>query len=367
MSTAALAKAGEALSAEILASAYRLVLVDGVFAPQLSDVAGLERGLRVQSLREALDAGNDRSSGLLDAAAPADVMISLNTAMATDGLVVSVGEGVALAKPVHIVHIATASSASAFTRSRMQVGKGARGTLIESFAAAPGAKSYQANDALIVSVGDEADLAHIRLMDDAADAINISSGIVTIGAKSKVNFFNLTSGGRVSRYQGFVTLAGEGSDLSINGVSLLKDAQHADMTLVVDHAVPNCASREVFRAVVDDRAHSVFQGKIIVRPDAQKTDGKMMTRALLLSDDAEADNKPELEIFADDVTCGHGATVGALDESLLFYLRARGLSEKEAQALLIQAFVGEAIESIADDGLRDVVVGTAERWLAARG
>ena len=139
------------------------------------------------------------------------------------------------------------------------------------------------------------------------------------------------------------------------------------MTLVVDHAVPNCISREVFRAVVDDRAHSVFQGKIIVRPHAQKTDGKMMTRALLLSDEAEADNKPELEIFADDVTCGHGATVGALDDSLLFYLRARGLSEKEAQALLIQAFVGEAIETIADDGLRDIVIGVAERWLAARG
>jgi Fe-S cluster assembly protein SufD len=136
---------------------------------------------------------------------------------------------------------------------------------------------------------------------------------------------------------------------------------------VVDHAVPNCVSREVFRAVIDDRAHSVFQGRIIVRPDAQKTDGKMMTRALLLSDEAEADNKPELEIFADDVTCGHGATAGALDESLLFYLRARGLPEKEAQALLIAAFVGEAIESIVNDDLRDLAVATAERWLATRG
>ena len=126
-------------------------------------------------------------------------------------------------------------------------------------------------------------------------------------------------------------------------------------------------SREAFRAVVDDRAHSVFQGRIIVRPDAQKTDGKMMTRALLLSDEAEADNKPELEIFADDVTCGHGATAGALDDTLLFYLRARGLSEKDAQALLIQAFVGEAIEEIADENLREVAMAAAERWLEARG
>ncbi|TKW80159.1 MAG: SufS family cysteine desulfurase, partial [Bradyrhizobium icense] len=140
-----------------------------------------------------------------------------------------------------------------------------------------------------------------------------------------------------------IAFAGEHSRVETNGVNLLKGRQHADTTLFMDHAVPHCASREVFRAVLDDSAHSVFQGRIIVRPDAQKTDAKMMTRALLLSDDAEADNKPELEIFADDVTCGHGATSGALDESLLFYLRARGLPEKEAQALLIQAFVGEAV------------------------
>ncbi|MFQ3459605.1 SufD family Fe-S cluster assembly protein, partial [Bradyrhizobium sp. UFLA01-814] len=151
-----------------------------------------------------------------------------------------------------------------------------------------------------------------------------------------------------------------------NGVNLINGKQHADTTLFLDHAVPHCASREIFRAVVDDRAHSVFQGRIIVRPDAQKTDAKMMTRALLLSDDAEADNKPELEIFADDVTCGHGATTGALDESLLFYMRARGLPEKEAQALLIQAFVGEAIETIASDALREVAIATAQRWLQAR-
>jgi len=122
----------------------------------------------------------------------------------------------------------------------------------------------------------------------------------------------------------------------------------------------------VFAAVLDGESRGVFQGKIIVRPHAQKTDAKMMTRALLLSDDAEADNKPELEIFADDVTCGHGATTGALDESLLFYLRARGLSEKEAQALLIQAFVGEAVEAIEHEGVRDALNAAAARWLQAR-
>jgi len=176
----------------------------------------------------------------------------------------------------------------------------------------------------------------------------------------------MTTGGAVSRFQGFVTLAGEGSQLLVGGVNLLKGAQLGDTTLIVDHAVAECFSREMFRAVVDERAHSVFQGRIIVRPDAQRTDGKMMTRALLLSDEAEADNKPELEIFADDVTCGHGATAGALDDNLLFYLRARGLSEKHAQALLIEAFVGEAIETIADENLRELAMAQAERWLGAR-
>jgi len=278
----------------------------------------------------------------------------------------TIADGTALSRPIHIVHVATVPSASIVTRSHIRIGKGARATLVESFVAAEGAKAYQVNDAVILSVGDGAELSQVRLMADAPDAMNVTSQILTVGAKVRLNLFNMTGSGGVSRLQGFITLAGEGADLAFNGVNLLKGTQHGDTTLVVDHAVPHCTSREVFRAVVDDRAHSVFQGRIIVRPDAQKTDGKMMTRALLLSDEAEADNKPELEIFADDVTCGHGATSGALDESLLFYLRARGLPEKAAQALLIQAFVGEAIEGIADDDLREAVMATAERWLEAR-
>lgn len=345
----------------------KLVLVDGVFAPQLSDVTALETGVRVQALREALDGLNDKARGdLLKADVPADAMISLNAAMATDGVVIDVADGAALTKPVHVIHVATRSAAAAFTRSQLSVGKGARVTFIESFVAAEGAKAYQAHDAVIVSIGDGAELQHVRLMEDAHDAANITTGIFTIGAKAKLNTFNLTRGGSVSRYQGFIKFVGEGSELATNGVNLLGGRRHGDTTLLVDHAVPHCTSREVFRSVLNDRAHSVFQGRIIVRPHAQKTDGKMMTRALLLSDEAEMDNKPELEIFADDVTCGHGATTGALDESLLFYLRARGLPEQEAQALLIEAFVGEAIESIVDDDLRDFAVASAQRWLIAR-
>jgi Fe-S cluster assembly protein SufD len=135
----------------------------------------------------------------------------------------------------------------------------------------------------VIWIGDEAELQHVRLMEDALDAAHVATGIITLGAKAKLNTFNLTNGGSVSRYQGFIKFAGEGSELTTNGVNLLGARRHGDTTLVVDHAVPNCSSREVFRAVLDDRAHSVFQGRIIVQPDAQKTDGKMMTRALLLS------------------------------------------------------------------------------------
>jgi Fe-S cluster assembly protein SufD len=365
---AALTHGKKALASLKTADACQLVLIDGVLAPSLSNLGALEAGVRVQSLRELLeDSGNEARADLLDNGAASGPMIALNAALATDGVVIAVADGTALTKPLHVVHIATRSAAAAYTRSFLRVGNGSHATLLESFIAADGAASYQTNDTVTVWVGRDAELQHVRLMADAADAVNITTAIFTVGAKSRLNSFNQTSGGVLSRYQGYVTFAGEGAEVNANGVNLLNGRQHADTTLFLDHAVPNCASREIFRSVVDDRAHSVFQGRIIVRPDAQKTDAKMMTRALLLSDEAEADNKPELEIFADDVTCGHGATTGALDQSLLFYLRARGLSEKEAQALLIQAFVGEAIEAIASDSLRELAIGTAQRWLAARG
>jgi Fe-S cluster assembly protein SufD len=364
----ALKRAKAALASLEAADTQRLVLVDGVFAPALSDLSALESGVRVRTLRDALEEpANDSRADLLGGSAIAGAMLALNAALATDGVLVTIAEGAALNKPLHVVHVATRSSASTYTRSFLTFGNGARATLLESFVAADRAQSYQVNDTVTVCLGDGAELEHVRLMTDAPDAINITNAIFTIGAKSRLNTLNMTTGGSVSRYQGYLAFAGEGAEVMANGVSLLQGRQHADNTLFLDHAVPNCMSREIFRSVVDDRAHSVFQGRIMVRPDAQKTDAKMMTRALLLSDEAEADNKPELEIFADDVTCGHGATTGALDESLLFYLRARGLSEKEAQALLIQAFVGEAIEQIASDALRELMISAAQRWLAARG
>jgi Fe-S cluster assembly protein SufD len=360
---AALSRAESALKLRTIQGARRFVLVDGVFAPALSDLGEPEPGLHFRTLREALEAGE--TSVFPSYSNP---MVALNAAMMTDGLAIDIADATRLARPLHIIHIATTvQPAAMFTRSQLTLGKSAAATLVESYIAAEGANTYQVHDSLVISIGDHARLDHVRLIEDSREAFNISSATVKLGAHSHFNTFGLTSGAAVSRYQPTIVFAGEGSEVTTNGVNLLNGRQHADTTLFMDHAVPNCVSREIFRSVVDDRGHSVFQGRIIVQPDAQKTDAKMMTRALLLSDEAEADNKPELEIFADDVTCGHGATTGALDESLLFYLRARGLSEKEAQALLIQAFVGEAIESIVDDNLRELAISAAQRWLAARG
>jgi Fe-S cluster assembly protein SufD len=364
---AALKRAAAAAKLQAIKGARPLVLVDGVFVPKLSDVGGLEKGLTIRSLADVLETGDAALQAQLLTPDNANPMVALNSAMMTDGVVIEIADGAVLKQPLQVIHVACGSAPAAmFTRSLLRLGKDAAVTLVESYTAADGAKVYQAHDSLVVAISDNSRLDHVRLVEDGCDAINISSGVITLGAHAHFNTFGMTSGAAVSRYQATITFAGEHSRVETNGVNLLNGRQHADTTLFMDHAVPHCASREVFRAVADDRAHSVFQGRIVVRPDAQKTDAKMMTRALLLSDDAEADNKPELEIFADDVTCGHGATTGALDESLLFYLRARGLSEKEAQALLIQAFVGEAIESIVNDDLRELAIAATKRWLEAR-
>src|SRR6266446_6038483 len=310
----ALKRARAALKLHAIAGVRRLVLVDGVFAPKLSETAHLEKGLGIRTLREVLESRDSALQAQLLAPENSDAMVALNSAMMTDGVVIEIADGAALTQPLHIVHIASgAEPAAMFTRSLLKLGRAASTTLVESYIAADGAKAYQVHDSLVVSIGDGARLDHVRLIEDGREAFNISSAVLRLGAHAHFNTFGMTSGSSVSRYHAVIAFAGEGSRVETNGVNLLNGRQHADTTLFLDHAVPNCASREIFRAVVDDRGHSVFQGRIIVRPKAQKTDAKMMTRALLLSDEAEADNKPELEIFADDVTCGHGATTGALD------------------------------------------------------
>ena len=243
---------------------------------------------------------------------------------------------------------------------------GARVMLIESYEGPPGS-DYQVNAVLELFVGDGAHVDHVKVIGEGSDALHVSTLAAAIGAHARFNTFSFTAGGAVVRNQLFLKFDGEGTVAAIRGAALLRGQQHADTTLIADHVARDCQSREMFKSVLDDEAHGVFQGRIIVRRHAQKTDGKMMTRALLLSERAEADNKPELEIFADDVQCGHGATAGALDEELKFYLMARGIPPAEAEAMLIQAFLGEAIDGIEHAGLREALIENVAAWLGARG
>ena len=361
----AAARRWAAESAALLASidARRIVFVDGSFVPELSDLSDIEPGLSIRSMASALEAGDRRVLTRMGPVSPtADTAIALNTAFMRDGAVIDVAAGVALARPIHLVFVAARKEASAvFTRSLAIIGKGARAMLVESH---EGSSEQQVNTAMELDVADEAHVDHVKIT--AAGALHVSTMMAAVGAHSRFNEFLFTAGGAVVRNQLFIRFAGAGTIAGIRGASLLNGNQHADTTLLVDHAAEGCTSRETFKSVLDGESRGVFQGKIIVRPGAQKTDAKMATHALLLSDTAESDNKPELEIFADDVQCGHGATSGALDEDLLFYLRARGIAQPEAEALLIQAFVGEAVEGIEHAGLRDVLMEQVVKWLNAR-
>jgi Fe-S cluster assembly protein SufD len=361
----AAARRWAAESAALLASidARRIVFVDGSFVPELSDLSDIEPGLSIRSMASALEAGDRRVVTRIGPISPtADTAMALNTAFMRDGAVIDVAAGVALARPIHLVFVAARKEASAvFTRSLAMIGKGARAMLVESH---EGSSEQQVNTAMELDVADEAHVDHVKIT--AAGALHVSTMMAAVGAHSRFNEFLFTAGGAVVRNQIFVRFAGAGTIAGIRGASLLNGNQHADTTLLVDHAAEGCTSRETFKSVLDGESRGVFQGKIIVRPGAQKTDAKMATHALLLSDTAESDNKPELEIFADDVQCGHGATSGALDEDLLFYLRARGIAQPEAEALLIQAFVGEAVEGIEHAGLRDVLMEQVVKWLNAR-
>jgi Fe-S cluster assembly protein SufD len=361
------ARAEQAAASLEMIDARRIVFVDGSFVPELSDLADLEAGLTIRSMAQTLVAGDPRLVARLGKVVPTDdVAVALNTAFMGDGAVIHVAAGAALARPIHLVFVnAGGEAASVFVRSLAVIEKGARAMLVESHLGA-GVREDQVNTVLELEVGDDAHVDHIKITGEGAGTLHLSTLMAAIGAHARFNEFLFTTGGTVVRNQAFVRFSGEGTIAHICGANLLRGRQHADTTLVADHAVAACTSREVFKSVLDEEGRSVFQGKIIVQPHAQKTDAKMATHALLLSEDAEADNKPELEIFADDVQCGHGATSGDLDEDLLFYLRARGIPAKEAEALLIQAFVGEAVEGIEHAGLRDALMDHVVAWLAAR-
>ena len=347
--------------------ARRLVFVDGAFVPDLSDLRELEAGLVVGSLVQALTDGDPEVAARLGKLAPAnDAAVALNTALMGDGAVIRVASGATIERPLHLLFVASDKPTAIFTRSLVAIDHGARAMLIESHEG-PVTGDYQVNAALELFVGDGAHVDHVKVIGEGAEALHVSTLAAAIGAHARFNTFSFITGGAVVRNQLFLRLDGEGTVAGIRGASLLKDRQHADTTLFADHIARDCQSREMFKSVLDNEARGVFQGRIIVRRHAQKTDAKMMTQALLLSERAEADNKPELEIFADDVQCGHGATAGALDQELKFYLMARGIPPAEAEAILIQAFLGEAIEGIEHAGLREALIESVAAWLGARG
>jgi Fe-S cluster assembly protein SufD len=339
----------------------RLVFVDGAFVPELSDLVP-EAGLAIGSMADALGKGDPLVAAHVGKTiATDDVAVALNTALMGDGAVIRISAGVTPKRPIHLIFSAGSDRpSSAFIRSLIVLEKGAKATIIESH---DGGAS-QINTALELVAGDDTQVDYFKITHGRA--LHVSSLLASIGARATFNTFALTSDAQLVRNQSFIRFAGEHSKAGIRGVSLLRGKEHVDTTLLIEHAAAHCVSREQFKAVLDGQSHSVFQGKIVVQPHAQKTDAKMLTRALLLSDEAEADNKPELEIFADDVVCGHGATAGALDPGLKFYLMSRGISDKESEALLIQAFIGETVEEIAHEGIRDALMFAALKWLGAR-
>lgn len=320
-------------------------------------------GVTIEPLADALARGLEPGLAMGKAE---DVVVDLNTALMREGVAISVAAGTAVATPLVLgFEQAEAGATSSHARVIVDVGAGASLTLVESHRG-PDGVAYQENQVVEIRLGDGAKVEHIRINAAGNEAVTLSTLAASLGAEAELMSLNFSAGGAVARHQSYITYAGENAKLDLRAATMIRGRQHADHTLVVDHAVPHGTSRELFRTVVDDEAQGVFQGKIIVRPHAQKTDGQMASNALLLGDEAGMSNKPELEIFADDVVCAHGATCGALEESQLFYLMARGLPRPQAEALLVEAFLGEVLEAISDETLREDLAGRIAAWLSAR-
>lgn len=366
---------GEAATASIIDAALgplasidaaRLTFVDGTFAADLSS-RELNDTAEVIPLAPLLQKAPAWLEGKFsaDRLSTQNALTALNTAFMSDGLLLKIKPGCAASKPVMVVNVrAGAAPGTTALRNIIAVEAGASLELIEVFVSLPGAAPKGLSSTLTdVTVADGGSMTHVKCALDAA-ASHLSSWSVKVGANASYRGFQMTAGPDLARHDIAVKLNGSASKLDLSGAFLGRKTNHVDTTLIVDHKVPGCESRELFKGVLDDRARGVFQGKIIVRPGADKTDGKQMARALLLSEDAEFDSKPELEIYADDVACGHGATAAALDENLLFYCLSRGIPEQEARTLLIEAFIGEATDKIENEPLREALVELARQWLA---
>ncbi len=293
-----------------------------------------------------------------------DAIDRLNLAYVTDGVLIRVRAGLAASIPLVILNITTGDGISCALRHQVRVEEGASFTFYE---VQLGSGDHVANVVTSVKLDEGASLARIQANLKDETAIHFANFDADIGRAARLHDLAVLVGGRFHRQQDFIDFTGEEAEARVDSAYLLRGRQHADTRLVVNHAVPHCTSRETFKCVMDDNARGAFQGRIHVAPGAQKTDGQMAAHGLLLGEMAEFDAKPELEIYADDVVCAHGATAGALDEEQLFYLRARGITERRARGMLISAFVAETFDDVEDEAARSALQELAETWLSGEG
>ena len=337
---------------------HRLVFVNGFFSAKLSRMLPVVDGVRIESLAAALAGDATTLAAHLGkyAADAKNSFAALNQALFTDGAFICVPAGVAVTEPVQLIYISSAQQAGEIILPRNLVIAGANSqlTVVESYIST-GTAAYFTNSVTEILAGEQSVVEHVKVQDEAPQAFHIATIAGEFGRASRVSVHSFALGAKISRNNIRTHLAGEGLECVLNGLYLTKNDQLADHHMIVEHAQPHCASHEYFNGILDDKSKGVFHGRILVRELAQKTDAKQTNKNLLLSDDATADTKPQLEIYADDVKCTHGATIGQLNAESIFYLRARGIGPDMARQMLIHAFAGEIIERIQCEPARTVI------------
>jgi Fe-S cluster assembly protein SufD len=347
----------------------RFVTIDGVFSAADSDLQGLPAGITARSLAEALTETPDEIAAAfaVPEVARDDSALMLNAAFAQDGVVIEVAPGTTFDQPLVLLALGSgANETSIVSRSLVKIGAGAKVTIVE-LQESVGAAPVQINHATAFVIGDGAEVEHVRIVTrQRAETVQVQSLLAELGAHVSFDSVAVAVNCGVLRQQSFLRYGGEHTRAALRGINLLRKQEHSDVTLVMDHAAAHGESRELFKTIIEGEGTGVFQGKVVVRPHSQKTDGSMKSHALLLNDGATMFNKPELEIFADDVVCGHGATVAQMDSDQLFYLMARGLPRPQAEALVLAAFVGEVSDMVGDEGVREIVGREIDCWLGQR-
>ena len=330
---------------------HTLVFVNGRFDARLSRTDGLPDGVQVLPLARAYDELPlllEQHVGRI-ASMDAHTFTALNTAFINDGAVVHVGADVEVPRPIHLLFVADAGAVAGVAQPRnlIVLDRFAKATVIESYVTvARGAGPYFTNTVTEATIGDGATLTHLKLQRESAQAYHVGTFDARQGRDSHLVSFSFAIGAQLSRTNIYTELRGEGCGATLNGLYLGDAEQHIDHQTRIEHVEPNCYSRELYKGILAGSSHGVFNGKVYVHPAAQKTDGKQTNNTLLLSEAAQIDTKPQLEIFADDVKCTHGATVGRLDETSLFYMKSRGINSRAARELLTYAFAADVLESI---------------------